>query len=169
MNKTLSKTVLSLFLSVLFVSCANEQKSNQSQKQTASTENQNSSTEKEMKKTTYTQNDMYVKTDSLPVVQVNPNVTRKMTHLDNVMMTIVEFSNGPMAEPDPFHSHVHEQMTYIAEGECLVLIGDTKQKLKAGDIFAVPSNVPHSVQSLTKKLKLIDTFSPIREDFLASK
>lgn len=55
---------------------------------------------------------MYVEADSLSIVQVNPNVTRKMAHLDDLIVTLIEFSNGPMAEPDPFHSHPHEQMTY---------------------------------------------------------
>ena len=65
------------------------------------------------------------------------------------------------------HSHPHEQITYIAEGELLFFAADDEpRRLVAGDCFAVPSNVPHSVQLLSKRARLIDTFHPIREDFL---
>lgn len=159
-----TKRIIPIFFSILLLSCSNKAKND-----TVNRDMSNEQTQIETKVKAYADKDLYVQADSLEIVQVNPNVTRKMTHLDNLMVTIVEFTNGPMDKPDPFHSHIHEQMTYIAEGECMVLIGDTKQKLKAGDIFAVPSNVPHSVQSLNKKLKLIDTFSPIRADFLSQK
>lgn len=109
---------------------------------------------------------LFVENSKMAVTQVNPNVTRKMVYLNDLMVTIVEFDNGPMAEPDPTHFHKAEQISYIAEGECLVVIGDKQQRLKAGDIFAAPANVPHTVQSLTKKLVLIDSFNPIRLDFI---
>lgn len=108
----------------------------------------------------------FVELEKMIPVKVNDNVTRRMAYLNDLMICIVDFENGPMAKPDPFHSHKAEQVTYVAEGEVLVMIGDKKQHLKAGDVFIVPSNVPHTVQSLTPKLRLVDTFNPIREDFL---
>ena len=109
---------------------------------------------------------IFAEYDKLETTQVNPNVSRKLSYLNDLMLVIVEFDNGPMAEPDPTHFHEAEQITYVAEGECLVIIGDKQKKLKQGDMFAVPSNVPHTVQSLTKKLRLIDAFNPIRQDFV---
>ncbi|MDR1865298.1 MAG: cupin domain-containing protein [Bacteroidales bacterium] len=110
--------------------------------------------------------DLFMEYDKTESIRVNDNVTRKFKYLNNVMTVIVDFDNGPMPEPDPPHSHLAEQITYVAEGEVLVIIGDKKQQLKAGDIFIVPSNVPHTVQSLTRKLRLIDSFNPIREEFI---
>lgn len=104
--------------------------------------------------------------DELPVTQVNENVTRRIAHLENLMTVVVEISNGPMSEPDPPHSHEAEQISYVAKGECYAFIGDEKKHLKEGDMFCVPSNVPHAVQSLSPILKLIDSFNPIRKDFL---
>ncbi len=106
--------------------------------------------------------------DKAEVTQVNASTTRKLNYLNDLMVCIVDIK-GPQAEPDPVHSHVAEQMSYIAEGEALVIIGDQSKKLKAGDIFAVPSNVPHTVQALGPRLLLIDSFNPIREDFLTKK
>ena len=82
-------------------------------------------------------------------------------------MWVYSVDNGPMAQPDPPHSHPAEQISYVAIGECDVYIGDRPvQHLKTGDIFAVPSNVPHTVKSTTKQLRLVDSFTPIRADFI---
>lgn len=109
---------------------------------------------------------LFMEYEKTEAIKVSENVSRKFTYLNDLMMVIVDFENGPMAEPDPFHSHVHEQTSYVAEGEVLVIIGNKQKHLKAGDIFIVPSGVPHTVQSLTPKLRLIDSFNPIREDFI---
>lgn len=72
-----------------------------------------------------------------------------------------------MAQPDPPHSHPAEQISYVAIGECDVYIGDRPvQHLKTGDIFAVPSNVPHTVKSTTKQLRLVDSFTRSAQDFI---
>ena len=92
--------------------------------------------------------------------------TRFLAQTDRLMTAVIDFSDGPTSEPDPPHAHPHEQISYVAEGEILFCIGDEKHHLCAGDVFTVPSNVPHSVQLLTHKVRLVDTFTPIREDFL---
>ena len=82
-------------------------------------------------------------------------------------MAIVEFSNGPWDEPEPYHNHVHEQITYVAEGELIFLCeGEPDQRLKAGDMFSVHSDKKHTIKLLSKGCKLIDSFSPIRKEFL---
>lgn len=134
--------------------------------QTSNVVNAVTEQKKQINLSDFSDNKLFVNADSLEITQVNSNVTRKIAYLDDLLIAIVEFQNGPMSAPDPFHSHPHEQISYIAEGECLVLIGDRKMKLSKGDIFAVPSDVPHSVQSLSPYLKLIDSFSPIRKDFI---
>lgn len=149
---------LTIISSVTFFSCK--------EKEMPKPENVIEQAKEEVNLKDYPDSKLFVKADSLDITQVNPNVTRKIAYLDDLLVAIVEFHNGPMVEPDPFHSHEHEQISYIAEGECLVLIGDRKMKLGKGDIFVAPSNVPHSVQSLTPYLKLIDSFSPVREDFI---
>ena len=110
--------------------------------------------------------ELFMLYDQTDPIKVNDNVTRKFAYLNDLMIVIVDFENGPMAAPDPFHSHVAEQVTYVAEGEVLAIIGDKQQNLKAGDVFIVPSNIPHTVQALSPKLRLIDSFNPIREDFI---
>jgi quercetin dioxygenase-like cupin family protein len=92
--------------------------------------------------------------------------TRFLSQTDRLMMAVIDFSDGPTSEPDPPHSHPHEQITYVADGEIVFHLADEKHRLRKGDMFTVPGDVPHSVQLLTEKVRLVDTFTPIREDFL---
>jgi quercetin dioxygenase-like cupin family protein len=99
-------------------------------------------------------------------VEISTNVFRKVVHLNDLMTAVIDFTGGPMQEPDPPHAHPHEQISYVAEGELYVYIGEEKTMLGPGDMFYVPSNVSHTVQTLTEKVRLVDSFSPIRQDFL---
>ena len=101
-----------------------------------------------------------------PAEKLSPVFERRIVHLDNLMMVICDFTNGPASEPDKPHSHPHEQITYVAEGELYFFLGEEKHLLRKGDIFTVPSGIPHCIQNISSFVRLIDNFSPIREDFL---
>ena len=92
--------------------------------------------------------------------------SRYLTHTDNLMMVVIDFDDGPTDEPDPLHSHPHEQVSYVAEGEIIFVLDGEKTKLVQGDMFTVPSGIPHSVQLLTPDVRLIDSFTMVREDFM---
>jgi quercetin dioxygenase-like cupin family protein len=98
--------------------------------------------------------------------KLSPTFQRRITHLENIMTVVCDFTNGPASEPDKPHSHPHEQITYVAEGELYFFIGDEKHHLTKGDLFSVPPGVPHCIQNISSFVRLIDSFSPIREDFL---
>jgi len=91
---------------------------------------------------------------------------RYLGHTDNLMMVVIDFNDGPTEEADPPHWHSHEQMSYVATGEIVVHIGDKQERLGPGDMFTVPPDVPHTVQLLTEHVRLVDCFTPLREDFL---
>lgn len=102
----------------------------------------------------------------MPAEQVKEGVNRRLAYTDNLMIVIVDFTNGPKEEPDPPHMHPHEQVTYVAEGEIIFFMDDQQAHLVPGDVFTVPANKLHTVQVLTEHVRLIDCFTPIREDFL---
>ena len=91
---------------------------------------------------------------------------RYLTHTENLMMVVIDFDDGPTSQPDPPHSHPHEQISYVAAGEIIVVLGDEQTRLGPGDMFTVPPDMPHSVQLLTSHVRLVDTFTPLREDFI---
>ena len=94
---------------------------------------------------------------------------RRVVHTNTLMMVVIDVENGPWAEPDPPHSHPHEQIAYVADGEVLFICeGAEPQRLQGGDVYAIPPNKPHTIQLLSKRARLVDTFHPIREDFITS-
>jgi len=104
--------------------------------------------------------------ESLIREKVSPIFERTIAHLENLMVVVCEFTGGPAKEPDPPHSHPHEQITYVAEGELFFFRGEEKLKLSKGDMVTLPSGVPHCIQTLCERVVLIDSFSPVRKDFL---
>ena len=100
-----------------------------------------------------------------PVV-VKPGCKRRILHTDHLMMVAIDFTGGPAVNPDPPHFHLHEQVTYVAEGEVIFFIGEESTRLAPGDMVAVPPDRPHTIQLLTPTARLIDSFTPLRQEFL---
>lgn len=98
--------------------------------------------------------------------KVSPDYERTIAYLENLMVVVCDFSNGPMKKPDPPHSHPHEQITYVAKGELTFFMGEEKRHLKEGDVLTIPSGIPHCIQTMSNHVRLIDSFTPIRKDFL---
>jgi quercetin dioxygenase-like cupin family protein len=108
-----------------------------------------------------------LKTKQQPGQKIKEGLYRSLIHTENLMLAVVDFTNGPWEQPEPYHSHPHEQASYVAEGEIIFYCeGEPEQHLKAGDMYAVPSGKKHTVKLLTEKVRLIDSFYPVREDFL---
>lgn len=105
--------------------------------------------------------------DNVPYEKVRAGLQRKIIHTKNLMNVLIDFTDGPWDRPEPYHSHPHEQTSYVASGVILFFCeGEKEQRLKAGDMFAVSADVKHTIQLLTKKVRLIDSFTPLRRDFI---
>ena len=105
--------------------------------------------------------------DEVPYETVREGLQRKIIHTANLMTVILDFTDGPWSNPEPYHSHPHEQTSYVESGEIMFLCeGEEARHLKAGDMFAVPSGQRHTIRLLKAEARLIDSFTPIREDFL---
>jgi quercetin dioxygenase-like cupin family protein len=70
--------------------------------------------------------------------------------------------------PLPKHSHEHEQVVHMLEGEFELVVRGTPHRLQKGDVFAIPSNAEHSGIALTD-CKIMDAFCPVREDYVVLK
>ena len=95
-----------------------------------------------------------LKYTEMPREQFREGAERRIGHTDNLMIVAVDFYDGPKDRPDPPHSHPHEQVSYVAEGEILLVMGDLQAQLGPGDMFLVPSGEPHSIQQLTQHVRL---------------
>ena len=99
--------------------------------------------------------------------EVRDGVFRKIVYLKDIMTVMVEFRNGPWNVAEPFHSHMHEQTCYVAKGEIILYFdGEPDQHLVEGDLFYIPSGRKHTIKVMSPMARLVDSFNPIREDFL---
>ena len=64
----------------------------------------------------------------------------------------------------PAHNHAHEQSSYILEGEMEFTIADQTRLVKPGDIVIIPGYVEHSAKVGLVDAKVLDIFTPVRED-----
>ncbi|MGD0272407.1 MAG: cupin domain-containing protein [Gaiellaceae bacterium] len=59
------------------------------------------------------------------------------------------------------HSHESEQITLVLDGELFFDTNGRVVGVKAGEVIAIPSNLPHSVFTLEKAVKAVDAWSPV--------
>ena len=64
----------------------------------------------------------------------------------------------------PEHSHPHEQVATVVEGEFELTVGEETQVMRPGSVAIIPSNCPHSGRALSN-CRIMDAFYPIREDY----
>jgi quercetin dioxygenase-like cupin family protein len=94
------------------------------------------------------------------------NVRRQVMGYDGQLMLVkVEFQTGAIGTE---HAHYHSQATYVASGIFELTIGGDKKVLRAGEGYYVEPDVLHGCKCLEAGV-LIDTFSPVRADFLTTK
>ena len=79
-----------------------------------------------------------------------------------IMIVRVWFEKGAVGQ---VHAHRHSQSTYVESGSFEVFIDGQKQVLNTGDSFYIAPHLDHGAVCLEAGV-LIDTFSPLREDFL---
>ena len=89
-------------------------------------------------------------------------VRQIMAHNDDLMMVKVKFDKGAVGS---MHEHYHSQATYVVSGKFELTIGDKKEILSAGDGYYVAPDELHGCVCIEAGI-LIDTFSPVRADFL---
>jgi len=102
----------------------------------------------------------------MPVQHLRAGAERRLAHTGSLMIVVVDLDDGPCEQPDPPHAHLHEQASYVAEGEVLFFMDGRSTHLRPGDVYLVPSGRPHAIQQLTPHVRLVDCFTPIREDFV---
>ena len=91
-----------------------------------------------------------------------PGYKVRFIHSDNVTLAFWDVKAGSVL---PNHSHVHEQISQITEGEFELTIEKDTFILKQGKVAIIPSNTEHSGKAITD-CKIVDTFYPLREDYM---
>ena len=109
------------------------------------------------------QSNLFQLENEIPWEDLGGGIKRQIFGFDDKLMIVkVKFEQGAIGT---LHQHHHTQATYVESGSFEVTINNEIKTINAGDGFYIPSNVMHGVACLQAGI-LIDSFSPIREDFL---
>jgi quercetin dioxygenase-like cupin family protein len=98
--------------------------------------------------------------EQIEPVEKAPGVAAKIIHSER--MTVVQYEFAPDTHL-PEHSHPHEQIAMVKEGEFELTVNGQVQRLSGGDVLVIPPDAPHSGHSITEA-RVMDIFSPVRED-----
>jgi quercetin dioxygenase-like cupin family protein len=93
--------------------------------------------------------------------EIAPGFFSKLIHTSANNINFIEVKAGCKLST---HQHVHEQCSFVTEGEFELTVNDEPQVLTSGSFALIPSNAWHSGLAITD-CKLIDIFSPVREDY----
>jgi len=98
---------------------------------------------------------------SIKPTQILPGFKARFIHTDSQTISLVEVEEGAFL---PSHSHIHEQISQVIEGEFELTVDGVSKICKKGDIAIIKSDVEHSGRALTP-CKVMDIFTPVREDY----
>ena len=90
-----------------------------------------------------------------------PGLNGKLVHGKKITWAFWDVEKDAVV---PEHSHHHEQIMHVLDGEFEFILNGNKKIYKNGDVVVIPSNAPHSGKAITK-CKLMDVFSPVREEY----
>jgi quercetin dioxygenase-like cupin family protein len=91
-----------------------------------------------------------------------PGYRAKFMHSANMTFALWDID---AEAPLPEHSHPHEQVSHVLEGEFELTVDGATSVMKAGNVAVIPSNAQHSGKALTA-CRILDAFYPLREDYL---
>jgi len=98
--------------------------------------------------------------DAVAARELFPGYRGRMVHSGTMTLAYWDVDAGA---PAPEHSHPHEQVMSLIEGEFELTVGGVTESLKAGAVVVIPPDAPHSGRAVTA-CRIIDAFHPVRED-----
>lgn len=93
--------------------------------------------------------------------EIMPGYHGKLVHGDTISWAFWRVEKDAEV---PEHSHHHEQIMHVVEGDFKFTLDGNTAIYRSGDVVVIPSNSPHSGKALTA-CKLMDVFSPVREEY----
>ena len=101
--------------------------------------------------------------ETVPVREVMPGFRGQFVHSASMTFAYWTIENGAVL---PAHSHLHEQVVNMLDGDLELVVDGTAHRLAKGDVFVIPGHAVHSGRALAD-CRVLDVFSPVREDYRA--
>lgn len=93
---------------------------------------------------------------------LGPGLSARIFAGERLMLSIVTVK--PHAA-GAVHSHPEEQWGVLLEGDGIRIQDGGEYKVRAGDFWCTPSGVPHGFRAGANGARLLDVFSPPRDDY----
>lgn len=93
--------------------------------------------------------------------EIMPGYHGKLVHAENMSIAFWEVEKGAQV---PAHSHMNEQLMHVIEGSFEFTLDGSTDIYHPGDLVVIAPNKKHSGKALTA-CKLMDVFSPVREEY----
>lgn len=94
--------------------------------------------------------------------QIFPGVEIHTLSGESMMISLVEMQPHAVVEE---HSHPHEQMGLMLEGEAEFIVGGERRRVGPGGMWPIPGGVKHKVIAGASPVRALDIFHPVREDY----
>ena len=98
--------------------------------------------------------------EDIPSLPVEPGVVVRPVLGKRLNISFVHFEPRSVA---PVHQHREEQMGTILEGSLEFELAGEKRRLRRGDVYVIPPDVPHGAVTHEEGCITLDVFSPPRE------
>lgn len=95
--------------------------------------------------------------------KLTEGITLRLVWGERIMLSYATFQPNSILAT---HRHTHEQTGIVIEGELSLTIGNETRLCVKGDAFTIPGKVEHNAASGDKPTIVVDTFSPLREDYM---
>ena len=94
--------------------------------------------------------------------ELAPGLATRIFVGDQAMLSVLKLEPNAKGQ---IHSHPEEQWGVLLEGSGTRLQGDEEFPVKAGDFWRTPGGIPHGFIAGDEGARVIDIFSPPREEY----
>lgn len=99
--------------------------------------------------------------DELEKKELIPGFTGRFVHTSHMTFACWDIEAGAEL---PEHSHPHEQVVNMIEGEFELVIDGERKICYPGSMAVIPPDAVHSGRAVTR-CRILDVFYPVREDY----
>jgi quercetin dioxygenase-like cupin family protein len=103
----------------------------------------------------------FIELSDLEEKELIPGYRVRFVHTENMTFAYWTVSAGASL---PDHSHPHEQVVTLIEGEFKLTVDGVPKIMTPGHVAVIPGNIPHRGTAITD-CRILDVFYPVREDY----
>ena len=91
-----------------------------------------------------------------------PGIRARTFWGERMLLSLVDLAARATIPP---HSHPHEQVGIVMQGEMELTIAGETRLVRVGDVYVIPGGVEHSVRMGEAPCQVAETFAPAREEY----